>query len=151
VTCPCLFVHGELDEVIPSRHSEMLYQSCKSAIKKLRMCPKAGHTHFEEPCDTVDPIASFLLEYFKPNNIAQIIQVIVYVYIYICIFTCICIHINIYVYISIFTYMYVFMCVCIYVYMYISIYIYVYIYVCAYMYVHIYLYSYIMLYRWSNR
>ena len=67
VTCPCLFVHGELDEVIPSRHSEMLFERCGSSVKRLRLCPKADHTHFEEPGDTVDPIANFLLEFFRPD------------------------------------------------------------------------------------
>ncbi len=57
----------------------MLYQSRGSSIKELRICPRAGHTHYEEPDDTVDPIASFLLEHLKPNNTAHIIQVYSYI------------------------------------------------------------------------
>ena len=75
VTCPCLFVHGELDEVIPSSHSKTLFARCGSSIKRLRVCPKADHTHFEEPADTVDPIASFLAEFFHPDQNALIVQI----------------------------------------------------------------------------
>lgn len=75
VTCPCLFVHGELDEVIPSRHSKILYEKCGSSIKKLRTCPKADHTHFEEPVDTVHPIANFLSDFFKPDLSVHVIQI----------------------------------------------------------------------------
>jgi len=75
VTCPSLFVHGALDEVIPCEHSERLFANCASAVKRLRICPKADHTHFEEPSDTVDPIANFLSEVFRPDQTAQIIQI----------------------------------------------------------------------------
>ena len=46
-----------------------------SLVKRLRICPKADHTHFEEPSDTVDPIANFLSEVFRPDQTAQIIQI----------------------------------------------------------------------------
>lgn len=75
VTCPCLFIHGELDEVIPSRHSKILYEKCGSAVKKLRICPNADHTHFDEPADTVNPIASFLSDYFEPDLSIHIIPI----------------------------------------------------------------------------
>ena len=75
VTCPCIFVHGEHDEVIPCKHSETLYERCGSSSKRLRICSKADHTHFEEPGDTVDPIAAFLTELFKPDISVQIIQI----------------------------------------------------------------------------
>ena len=66
VTCPCLFVHGKTDEIIPAEHSEKLFENCPASVKRLRICPKADHTHFEEPTDTVDPIAAFLAEAFVP-------------------------------------------------------------------------------------
>ena len=75
VTCPSLFVHGEFDEVIPCKHSETLFEKCASHVKRLRVCPRADHTHFEEPGDTVDPIAGFLAESFRPDTTAQIIQI----------------------------------------------------------------------------
>ena len=60
VTCPAIFVHGMMDDIIPYEHSGKLYASCPSKVKVLRLVPGADHIHFEEPGDTVKPIASFL-------------------------------------------------------------------------------------------
>jgi ketosteroid isomerase-like protein/surfactin synthase thioesterase subunit len=75
ITCPILFIHGLLDDVIPSEHSEKLYEACASEQKGLRLCPQANHTHFEEPVDTIEPIAIFLNEMLSPQEDAIIIQV----------------------------------------------------------------------------
>ena len=42
VTCPSLFVHGAHDEIIPCEHSEKLFASCSSTLKRLRICPKVN-------------------------------------------------------------------------------------------------------------
>jgi fermentation-respiration switch protein FrsA (DUF1100 family) len=57
VTCPAIFVHGMMDDIIPYEHSGKLYASCPSKVKVLRLVPGADHIHFEEPADTVKPIA----------------------------------------------------------------------------------------------
>lgn len=75
ITCPTLFIHGGQDEVIPKEHSEKLYESCASAAKQIRICPDADHTHFEEPVDTVEPMALFFAEVLAPNERALILQV----------------------------------------------------------------------------
>ena len=62
VTCPIIFVHGMMDDIIPYEHSEKLHASCPSKVKVLRLVPGADHIHFEEPGDTVQPIANFLRE-----------------------------------------------------------------------------------------
>jgi len=68
VTCPCLFIHGKLDDVIPCDHSEKLYENCISSRKLLKLCPEANHCNFEEPNDTIDPIITFFHEYVKIKN-----------------------------------------------------------------------------------
>lgn len=72
VTCPVLLLHGLLDEVIPYEHSEKLFAACPSLGKRLRLVPDADHIHFEEPVDTVQPIATFLKENLRPNNNVEI-------------------------------------------------------------------------------
>lgn len=72
VTCPSMFVHGLIDEVIPYEHSEKLFQSCPAEGKRLRLVPEADHIRFEEPVDTVQPIAAFLKENLKPDNSIEI-------------------------------------------------------------------------------
>ena len=62
VTSPVIFVHGMMDDIIPYEHSEKLHAACQSKVKILRLVPGADHTHFEEPGDTVQPIANFLRE-----------------------------------------------------------------------------------------
>lgn len=41
---PCLFIHGEADESVPSHDSEELYEACASMDKELRIIPNTGHT-----------------------------------------------------------------------------------------------------------
>jgi pimeloyl-ACP methyl ester carboxylesterase len=67
LTCPSFFVHGALDEVIPSTHSEELYKACASDQKRKKICPKADHARFDEPFDTTDSISEFLEEVMRPN------------------------------------------------------------------------------------
>lgn len=68
VSCPAIFLHGELDTLIPCSHSVKLHSACKSRSKILHFCPKADHVKFREPMDTVEPISSFLSDNFKPTR-----------------------------------------------------------------------------------
>ena len=67
LTCPTFFIHGVLDEMIPAEHSQRLLTACGSREKRLRLCPQADHTHFDEPGDTIEPIGLFIQEVLKPN------------------------------------------------------------------------------------
>jgi len=58
VTCPIFFIHGVLDEMIPAEHSQRLLTACAAQEKRLRLCPQADHTHFDEPGDTIEPIGT---------------------------------------------------------------------------------------------
>jgi hypothetical protein len=75
ITCPILFIHGMHDDVIPYSHSQKLYELCKSPKKHLKLCEKANHTHFEEPADTVEPIALFLTDNMRPLDDVEIVPV----------------------------------------------------------------------------
>lgn len=67
LTCPIMLVHGMIDDIIPYTHSEKLFQQCPSSSKRLRLIPLADHVHFEEPVDTVQPIANFIKEIMRPD------------------------------------------------------------------------------------
>ena len=41
IRAPCLVLHGALDRVVPSAHSEWLFERCPSA--ELRLTPDDGH------------------------------------------------------------------------------------------------------------
>ena len=60
VTCPTLLLHGLQDSLIPASHSQALFVNSGSLEKQLKMCPQADHCHFDEPGDTIQPIADFL-------------------------------------------------------------------------------------------
>lgn len=66
ITCPCIFIHGKRDTLIPYTHSERIYENCISTEKLLHICHNADHIRFREPLDTVDPIACFLRAHFHP-------------------------------------------------------------------------------------
>jgi hypothetical protein len=75
ITCPVMFIHGMLDDVIPYSHSQQLYDRCVSSAKYLRLCANATHKQFEEPVDTVEPMATFLTETVRANEDVQISSV----------------------------------------------------------------------------
>jgi len=72
LTCPTFFIHGVLDEMIPAEHSQRLLSACGAREKRLRLCPQADHTHFDEPGDSIEPIGLFVQEVLKPNTKAVI-------------------------------------------------------------------------------
>jgi len=72
LTCPTFFIHGVLDEMIPAEHSQRLLSACGAREKRLRLCPQADHTHFDEPGDTIEPIGLFIQEVLRPNTKAVI-------------------------------------------------------------------------------
>lgn len=72
LACPTFFIHGKQDEIIPSSHTEALYQACKSPAKKIKICLNADHSKFNEPYDTTDSISEFLSENFAPDDEVKI-------------------------------------------------------------------------------
>jgi pimeloyl-ACP methyl ester carboxylesterase len=75
ITCPLMLIHGMLDDVIPHTHSQQLYDRCVSSAKYLRLCANATHKQFEEPVDTVEPMATFLTETVRGIENVEIAQV----------------------------------------------------------------------------
>jgi len=62
VKCPVLFIHGKMDELIPSEHSRHLYTLCASHHKTLEMPELADHNNFDLEKDILIPVAKFLIE-----------------------------------------------------------------------------------------
>jgi pimeloyl-ACP methyl ester carboxylesterase len=75
LTCPVFFIHGKLDVIIPSSHTVALHDACASEIKRMKVCPNADHSKFNEPYDTTDSISEFLEEYFSPDDTATVTPV----------------------------------------------------------------------------
>lgn len=67
IVCPMMFIHGELDPLIPCKHSHELYRNCSSSDKLFHVCPYADHCNFREPEDTIHPVATFLKAIFVPH------------------------------------------------------------------------------------
>lgn len=72
LTCPIFFIHGAKDAIIPVEHSQRMYSACTSSTKKLKVCPEADHTNYDEPNDTATPISEFLEEFMKPRDDVRI-------------------------------------------------------------------------------
>lgn len=72
MTCPAFFVHGKLDVIIPSSHTDALYDACASSKKSKKICPNADHSKFNEPYDTTDSMSEFLEQYFSPDDAATV-------------------------------------------------------------------------------
>jgi len=51
VRCPTLFLHGREDNIIPSHHSEILYNECQASasVKRLRIIDGLGHNEMNWP------------------------------------------------------------------------------------------------------
>jgi len=84
VTCPSLFVHGLKDTLIPVEHSQKLFFASGAGQKRLKVCVEADHTNFEEPTDTIEPIAIFLGDVLMPETRQRELSNSVPVQYYIC-------------------------------------------------------------------
>jgi hypothetical protein len=49
-----------LDNIIPSLHSKILFDSCRSSRKRLILVPDADHNRFNEPFDSVTSMKEFI-------------------------------------------------------------------------------------------
>lgn len=70
ITCPVLFIHGQDDTLIPSRHSETLHDACTNAEgKKLVLLPKEHHNSMSETTllKYITPFLSKQLAQLNPN------------------------------------------------------------------------------------
>merc|ERR1712118_567243 len=43
ISCPTLFIHGDMDEMIPVKHAVEAHKSCRSVVKKLVRYPHGHH------------------------------------------------------------------------------------------------------------
>lgn len=59
ITSPILFIHGELDTLIPYQHTELLYNNCSSTLKMKYIYNYADHNYFKGD-DIVIPISKFI-------------------------------------------------------------------------------------------
>jgi len=57
--CPCLFIHGKKDKVIPWEHSQSLFMKCKAATL-IHLSETMTHNTFKLAVDIVNPIKKFL-------------------------------------------------------------------------------------------
>ena len=69
---PILLIHGVKDEIIPTFHSEQLFEACVSQKKHLLVVNQATHNQFDHHLDVIAPISHFLTCYLrtpaKPNS-----------------------------------------------------------------------------------
>jgi len=57
--CPCFFIHGKKDKVIPWEHSKSLFERCKSPAK-LNLSETMSHNTFKMASDITNPLRQFL-------------------------------------------------------------------------------------------
>lgn len=60
VECPCLFIHGIKDTLVPYEHSKGLFDTCSSDKKYLMLFPNADHNNFNYIREVINPIVTFL-------------------------------------------------------------------------------------------
>ena len=61
VECPCFFIHGKQDKIIPWSHSQDLFTKCK-ALAAINLSETMSHNNFRINTDIVNPIKKFLKE-----------------------------------------------------------------------------------------
>jgi hypothetical protein len=57
--CPCIFIHGIKDDVVPAWHSELLFKNCARKAK-LYLSSKMTHNTLHFKRDIIIPIQSFM-------------------------------------------------------------------------------------------
>lgn len=63
VSCPLLIIHGDLDELVPRHHAEVLYQLAGAQIKELKMVEGGDHAFTD--LDKLNLVIRFALDWFK--------------------------------------------------------------------------------------
>lgn len=66
---PILFIHGRRDPLIPSLHSETLFQLAVTKQKRLALC-EATHNDWDHASDIIRPVEDFLTEF--PRSAASL-------------------------------------------------------------------------------
>lgn len=61
VSCPCFFIHGEKDTLIPSSHTIELFSKCK-AISGMSLRKHMTHNEFDMKKDILKPIKNFFAQ-----------------------------------------------------------------------------------------
>lgn len=68
ISCPTLFIHGQRDNLIPSQHSETLYNSFKDTNnKELVLLPNDDHNSISDPIMLIN-VEPFINKYFEPTT-----------------------------------------------------------------------------------
>ena len=68
IACPVLFIHGERDNLIPSQHSQTLYNSFKSTgNKELVLLPDDDHNSISDPILNIN-LKPFIDKYFESTT-----------------------------------------------------------------------------------
>ena len=67
--CPCFFIHGDKDRLIPVSHSKDLYANCKS-LAAMNLSQEMTHNDYSLHNDVIKPLKKFLnkIEYMDGNT-----------------------------------------------------------------------------------
>jgi fermentation-respiration switch protein FrsA (DUF1100 family) len=72
ITCPTLFIHGQRDNLIPSKHSEILYDSFKHTNNKhIVLLPNDDHNWITDSIMLMH-VEPFINKYFQPTTIPML-------------------------------------------------------------------------------
>jgi len=63
IGCPLLVMHGDLDELVPRHHAEVLYNAAGAEIKDLKMIEGADHAFTD--LEKLDEVLGYALDWFK--------------------------------------------------------------------------------------
>mmetsp|Transcript_33754 Transcript_33754/g.30592 ORF Transcript_33754/g.30592 Transcript_33754/m.30592 type:complete len:100 (-) Transcript_33754:190-489(-) len=58
VKCPCFFVHGKMDKLIPYEHSKELFSKCK-CLAAMNISETMTHNNFSLSNDIIRPLRKF--------------------------------------------------------------------------------------------
>jgi len=68
ISCPTLFIHGQRDNLIPSQHSETLYNSFKyTDNKEIVLLPNDDHNSISDPIILMN-VEPFINKYLEPTT-----------------------------------------------------------------------------------
>lgn len=70
ISCPTLFIHGKLDNLIKPKHSQTLYDSLNYSKKKIVILPHDDHNSISDPVLLII-LEPFLNEHFPLNTAAM--------------------------------------------------------------------------------
>ncbi len=63
ISAPLLIIQGDQDEIVPSRHAQLLYQTAGSQIKDLKMIQGGDHSFTD--LDKMNLVLSYAFDWFK--------------------------------------------------------------------------------------